>query len=1007
MIKNPYREILMITLLLCGVLTPLFAQQVKITGTVSDPDGITIPGVSVSIKGTNIGTVTDLDGNYGLVLDDASTAFSLAPTTVKFSSVGFVTQEQVVDVPTSSSVQLNVQLEVDLVHLEEVVVVGYGVVNKKYLTGSVSSIKSEDLGIVSSVNPLESLKGRVPGVQIANSSGAPGAAPVVRIRGVGTPGNSSPLYVVDGVLINDISFLNSADIQSMDILKDASSTAIYGSRGANGVIIVTTKLGELNQKPTINVSAEYSLQVQQTRIDLLNGREYATVVNAITPNTFNNIDAVPNTDWQDLLFEVAPIQNYQVSVIGASDKNQYYFGLGYFNQKGIIPESGYKRITLKVNEKYSPKDFLSFGTNFTITPYQQNNSRNEAPFSVYRASPVIEPFQNDGSFSEVIGVGNVLADLKYTTDNQTKGVRSVGNIFVETELLDGLKFKSSFGLDATLERNESFTPVFFVSAAQSNDETRLDKRTTTRSTWVWENTFNYDKKIGQSRIGALVGYTVQEATSNTIELTGRNLFRTGQDFRFIDPGNIDPDARNSIETVDSNLNFSMISFLARVNYAYRNRYLLTFTFRRDGSSKFLGDNRYGNFPAVAAGWNLIDEPFLASSDFLSNLKLRASWGVIGNEKVNYTAVYSTINNNINGVFGSTEQTAFGQTVGASGNPNLTWEEVEQLDIGVELGLMQDKLSLEVDYYDRKTKDILINLNVPDYFGNGSNTITFNAGGVQNKGIELNLNWRDKVGQIGYSIGFQGATVNNKMTQVSGTGGVDDQLLGFAQNRTVSRTVQGLPIGAFYGYVVEGVFQSQAEIDASPSFSGTMPGDLRFADTNQDGVLNGDDRTFIGSPIPDLTYGISINANWKGFDLNLLFQGQTGSEVYNIKETVRPALYNYESHVLDFWNGPGTSNSEPRPTVGGNNWEPSTRFIQSGDFFRLRSVSLSYSLSNVILEKLKMNAVQIYLRGANVFTISQLTGYSPELASENSLTSNIDTGTFPVPSIYTIGLNLTF
>lgn len=972
-----------------------YAQETTISGQVTDAEtGEALIGANVVVQGTTNGTVTDIDGNYQLTV-------SSPDNTLVFSYVGY----DPVEIQINNQTTINAQLGLNLEELEEVVVIGYGTVRKSDLTGSVSQIEGEELVKVPSVNPMQALQGKVAGMQVTSSSGAPGDAPVVRVRGVGTTGNPDPIYVVDGMIVNNIDFLNASDIESMEVLKDASATAIYGSRGANGVIMITTKLGEKGTEPTISVNAEYSLQVLQRRIDLLDGREFAEVVNEIAPGTYNNINRLPSTDWQDLLYEVAPIHNYQVSLSGATDLNQYYFGLGYFEQDGIIPESSYKRVTLKINDRFSPREYMSFGTNMTIAPYTRDNTVGNAPFMVYRAQPVVAPYDDQGNYNEVPGVGNVLGALEYETDNVTRGIRSVGNLFAEAYFLDGFTFKTSLGLDVRYWEEEQFTPVYQISSEQQNQVSRLRKRNATYYSWIWENTLNYDKEIGLHRINAVIGYTTQETGNEYLQLVGRDLFRTGENFRYIDPNNVVPgELDNEVEVGD---NFSMISYLGRINYSFDSRYLFTFTFRRDGSSKFLENNQYGNFPAVALGWNIINEAFFPQQGVISNLKLRASWGIIGNEKIDFDAAYSPVNNNVNAVFGlGSESLFFGQTYGRLGNPNLTWEEVKSLDIGLEFGFLNERLTGELDYYNRLTDDILIDLNIPRYLGTGD-PVTYNAGSVRNTGFEFNVNWRDELGDFRYSAGVVGSTINNEIEEVSGTGGADDELLGITNNITVSRTANGLPIGAFYGYNVIGIFQTEEQITNTPSLANTEPGDLIFEDTNEDGVLNGDDRTYLGSPIPDVQYGLLLNVGYKSFDLSLDFQGQAGNEIYDIKETIRPALYNFEQHVYDFWRGEGTSAEEPRPTAGGNNFQPSSRFIEDGSFFRLRNVTLAYSLDQSLLEGLDLSSVNVFVRGTNVFTLMDFTGYSPEITNSNPLLNGVALGTFPVSSVYSVGFNASF
>ena len=971
-----------------------YAQNRIVKGRVSDSaDGSALPGVNVVVKGTTKGITTDAEGTYSIDLAQDEQVLN-------FSFVGYKTAT----IEVGDRTVVDVALESDLITLEDVVVIGYGVVRKSDLTGSVSSMKGSDLNKIPAASPVFALQGKVPGVQITTASGAPGSGAIVRIRGVGTFNNANPIYVVDGVILDNIDFLNSADIQSIEVLKDASATAIYGSRGANGVVLVTTKKGTQGQEyPTISVNADYSVQSLNNRIDLLNGKEFATIVNEINPGSYNNVDAVPNTDWQDLIFSTAPIQNYQVSAAGASPKIQYYVGLGYFNQEGIIPKSNYERLTIKLNNTFHLTKSIRFGNNLAFTPYKQQNTNGNSVFVVYRAQPTITPYQGDGSYSTVPGVGNVLADLEYT-NSFGKGIRSVGNFYGEVDFMKGFTFKSSFGIDFNYSKGTSFTPVFFVSPQQQNSTSDLNKSYSDNSTWLWENTLSYYKESGVHRINAVVGYTMQETASEFISAAGQNILRDGEDFWYLNPGNLVPTSINNGVTDD--LNYSMISYLFRANYTYNNRYLLTVTYRRDGSSKFTPSNRYADFPSVALGWNVINEGFMQDASLISNLKLRGSWGIVGNEKIQYDKQFSSVLNGVGGVFGSGEIINTGSTYGPAGNPDLKWESTYQTDIGVELGLLEDKLTAEVDYYQKTTKDILIDLPVPGYLGNGDGaSITYNAAEVLNRGVELSLAWSDEFSEgFKYRIGVVATTIHNEALKVKGSGGDGD----YQPNANgTTRSEVGLPLGAFYGYAVDGVFQNQGELDAYPHLSIADVGDLRFVDTNGDGFLNGDDRKYTGSPIPELLYGFNLEVSYKGLSLAADFQGQQGNKIYNAKETVRPDLYNFEQHYFNRWTGEGTSDTEPRASAGGYNFLPSTRYIQNGSYFRLRSISLGYTLPKSLMEKISVRTAQVYVRGTNVFTSTKFTGYTPEVSSGSVLDNGIDTGGYPIPSVYSVGFNLTF
>lgn len=970
-----------------------FAQTRTVTGTVtSKSDSQPLPGVSIVVKGTSKGTVTDVDGKFSL---------DLAPTEndLVLSYIGHVTQE----IAVGQQTEIIVVMTEDATELDEVVVIGYGTIRKSDLTGSVSGIKAKDLTKVPAASPVQALQGKLPGVVVTSNSGAPGSGATVRVRGVGTFGNSNPIFVVDGVILENIDFLNSGDIESMEVLKDASATTIYGSRGANGVIMVTTKKGKLGQEvPSINATAEYSIQRLQKKIDLLSGREFAIISNEITPGSFNNIDAVPNTDWQDQIFEDAPMQNYQLSATGASSKSQYYVGFGYFKQDGIIAKSSYERVSLKFNNTYHFNKNVRLGANLSITPSKQQNTAGGAPFVVYRAQPTITPYRSDGSYSPVPGVGNPLADIEYT-NNFFNALRSVNNIYSEVDILKGLTFKSSLGVEVDYGRAKSFTPEFFVNTTQSNSVSRLSKGLGERVAWIWENTLSLVRDFDKHRINAVIGYTAQETTSEGLTIGGENILRDAPNFWYLNVDNINEGTIRNEVSIDDN--FGIVSYLGRVNYAFDSRYLLTATFRMDGSSKFAANNRFASFPAFAVGWNVINESFMEGVEILSNAKIRASWGIVGNEKIAYNRRFSRVENGLGSVFGVNETVYPGSSYGVSGNPDLKWESTYQTDIGFELGFFEDKLTLEADYYSKNTRDILIDLPIAGYLGNGDNArITYNAGDVLNAGFEYNLAWESQINDLRYRIGTIGTVMKNKVQKVFGTGGQGDYLTGLGG---ATRTVPGRPIGSFYGYVVDGVFQNQSELDSYPHLSQAGIGDLRFVDVTGDGILNSDDRTFIGQPLPTFVFGANLELGYKAFDLSVDFQGQSGNDIYNSKETVRPDFYNFEQHVFNRWRGEGTSNTEPRATAGGYNWQTSSRFIQDGSYFRLRSLTLGYNLPANIASKINMKTGRLYVRGTNVFTLTKFNGYSPETAAGNPIESGVDASTYPVTAIYSLGLNLTF
>ncbi len=1005
---------LKIIILLLLILTSgsyAFAQSIVITGKVRGSDtGESLPTASVAVKGTTHGAITDMNGEYRIEV-------KAGDAVLVFSFVGYETQEVVI----GNRTKIDVVLKTKASSLEEVVVIGYGTVRKSDLTGAVSSVKAKDLTKITSVNPEQSLQGKVAGVQVTSTSGAPGASPVVRIRGVGTFNNSSPIYVVDGVILDNISFLNSGDIASMEVLKDASATAIYGSRGANGVIIVTTKTGvKGSDKPVFNFSSEFGIQNLSKKINLLNGREFAIITNEIVSGTYNNVDAVPNTDWQSLVFKPAPMHNSQFSISGTTAKTEYYLSFGLFQQDGIIDKSSYRRYTIKANNTYHLTDHLKFGNNFTLAPYQQQNAPN-VTYSVYRAQPLLNPYYADGSYGVVYNVGNPLADLA-NSNNFASGVRGVGNIFGEYTFLDGFTLRSSYGMDASFGQSKSFTPAFTVfnpdgtASQQQNVLSDIYKGNSQNTSWLWENTLNYTKTFGKHSFNAVAGYTMQETKSESIGLSGENVIRNGSDFWYIGPSYI-YDPANNVNTiqsisngVDPNEYYSMLSYLFRVNYTLSDKYMFTATFRRDGSSKFAPANRFSNFPSVAAGWNIGRESFMEKLPIFSALKLRASWGIIGNEKISYFDRFARVQSDIVAVIGDPDAAIAAASYGKSGNPDLKWESTKQTDVGLEFGLFKNRLTGEFDFYNRVTDDILVELSTPGHMGNGlGQKIRYNAGSVLNRGFEMNINWRQEIGEFSYGVGILGSTVHNEVLSIGGASGVDSLLIGgyLGNGQAVTQSRVGLPIGAFYGYKTDGVFQTQAELDAYPHSSQAGVGDLRFVDTNGDGKLNALDRTYLGSSIPKFIYGFNFELSYKSFEFSADFQGQLGNKIFNGKEVVRPDPYNFEQHVFDRWTGPGTSNTEPRSSFGGYNYSISDKFLQDGSFMRLRNIMVTYTVPKALTKKLKLNELRVYLKGTNVYTLTKFTGYTPEIGSYDVLSNGIDYGTYPVTAVYSIGLNLSF
>lgn len=985
------------TLIFCMMLTFGYSQ-ITITGTVFDnATNETLPGVTVYANNSKNGISTDMDGQYSLVT-------TAADDSLTFSYIGYIHQKLAI----GGRSNIDIRLILDTKNLDEIVVTAYGTQRKSDLTGAITMVKAEEITKTPSSNAMQALQGKVAGLQVGASSGAPGSSPVVRLRGVGTLNDASVLYVVDGVFTDDINFLSPNDIESLTVLKDASATALYGSRGANGVIVVTTKRGSSSAdgKPRFQFDAEYGMQVLPNKIDLLSGQEFAEVYNVIYPGSFNNIARVPNTDWQDLIFrKSAPVQSYNFSLSGASERNDYYFGVGYFNQEGIIDKSAYERVSIKLNNRFYLTDNIRTGVNLTATPSRGQGSPNVFA-NAYWAWPSDMPYNPDGSYAEVRGGGNPLATIEYTNSEHNSLV-SLGNLFAEFDFLKGFSFRSSLGYEVGFSESTSFTPVYFVSPLQANEKSDLNKNRSQSLNWLWENTLTYKKEIKKHRFDALAGITSQQNHSEYLGASTKDLLEENSDLWYIPAGD------NNYLTVGNGAETTSIaSYLFRLNYSFDNRYLLTVNYRRDGSSKFGKNNRYANFGSAALGWNITNEAFMrGTTNWLDALKLRGSYGTVGNEKIPWNRQYTLVNNGENAVLGYNEALATGASYGVLGNPDMRWETTEQFNIGFDFGFLDNRLTGEVDYYVKTTKDILVPLLSPGHMGNGPYaTTTRNAAEVRNSGLEFQALWRDDLKNgIIYQIGANIATVKNevlKMGRLTGNNSfIADGPLG--NGDLVTYTEVGGPIGTYYGFKVDGVFQTQAELDSSPSQAGQQVGDLKFVDVNGDGVITDADKTIIGSYIPDFIYGFNLNVGYKGISIGLDFYGQFGNEIYNGKNAVRPNQNNYEAQVADYWRGPGTSDTEPRPTAGGLNYQPSEYFIQDGSYFRLRTLTLAYEFPKQWMSAIKVHRASVYVRGTNMFTLSKYTGYSPEINSGNVLSSGIDLGVFPVTSTYALGFNFTF
>lgn len=965
--------------LLLWCLAVAVSAQTAVTGRVTDPtDGSAIIGATVKEKGTANGTSTDIDGKFTLRVASLNAIIVISYT-------GYTAQE----ISLAGRSQVEISLKQDDGLLNEIVVVGYGTQRKSDLTGAVGTVKAKDIERIPSASVEQALQGKIAGVYVSPASGEPGAGVTIRIRGTGTLNNASPLYVVDGMLLEDASFVNPQDVASIEVLKDASATAIYGNRGANGVIIITTKRGTTDRKAVFSLNSYYGNQQIAKKLSLANAAEFAQMYNELQGNTNTFPDPSrlgTGTDWQDVVFRDAPIANLQLSANGAWRKLNYNLSGNYFEQKGILEETAFNRYTGRFNGEYPVLKTLKVGTNLAYFTGKVKSVGGNILGGMYRIQPVYAERDTAGNFTDPTffgqSIGNPAADLFYKKDQSTRVNRWVGTVYANWTFWKYFTLRTSYGFDRRDDQFRYFEPVFKVSSSQLNNLERTARDTTWRRSWLWENTLNYDRTLGVMRLNAMVGQTAQEFSYHKRNTVNEILQPNG-------------DVRSE---------WAMLSYLGRVNATLFDRYLITASLRADGSSRFSKDNRWGYFPSAAVGWNVTQEPFMRHQKVFDRLKFRASWGITGNDRIQTYPSLGIITDELYGAFGDTVQQ--GATLVNYANAGVRWETTRQTDVGLELAVLNGRLSFEADWYRRFTFDILGDLPIPDYVGSGSNPFV-NAAEVQNTGWDFTLQWRETRGKVAYNLSVIASPVKNEVLKLNdGKSEIFDGRT--AQGDFATRTVVGLPIGAFYGYQVLGVFQTADEVAASPKFGNEKPGDFRFADLNGDKKLDASDRTYLGSPIPTLTYGFSAGVEAFGFDVAADFFGVKGNRVVNAKAVARFDTPNWESLWYDGrWTGEGTSNSVPRVTNGGHNYRMSDFLVEDGAFFRLRSIALGYTLPKQWLSHLGMTRARFYASGTNLWTKQAYSGFTPEFPNERVFEAGIDYLNYPMAKTVLFGLDVTF
>ena len=987
-------------LLLCQTLS---AQERNISGTVTDNAGLPVIGAAViDVQDRTSGAITDVDGNFSLTVSPG--------TSIEVSFMGYKT----VTVPVGDLTTINVVMEDDSQFLEEVVVVGYGTVRKRDLTGAVSSVGSRDLKDSPVTNVGQALQGKVSGVYIVDAA-KPGDNVSIKIRGLGTINDSNPLVVIDGVPTDlGLSSLNTADIDRIDVLKDASATAIYGSRGANGVVMVTTKRGSTGEGK-VNVSANWAMQNVAYMPEMLNAAEYAAYSNdmlsagGLTPNPqwSNPASLGDGTDWLDEMFQTGFMQNYTVSYSGGNEKAHYYVSGGFMDQKGTVKTIGYRRFTFQNNNDAQVLKWLKFTNNITFS----TDTKTGGSYSVTDAMNALptQPLQNaDGSWSGPEGNAYWYGDVRnpigtlYTNDNKTTGYNFLANISAEVTFTKWLKFKSTFGYDAKLWFNDNMSYAYPYKPTPVEETTRYQDANKA-FTYLWDNYLTFDHTFkGKHYLNVMAGTSAQWNRNSAFNGTkGGFLFDDVHEF----------DNGTSTKALGgSSSDWAMFSFMARANYSYDDRYLLTVTFRRDGSSRFGPNHRWGNFPSASAAWRISQErwfPGNGGGDFVINdLKLRAGYGITGNDKIGSYAYIQTYNTGAY-IFGDEVVTTLMAETMA--NPSIHWEEVRQGNIGLDLSLWKSRLNISLDGYIKNTTDMLVKAAIPITSGYEDTSTTYtNAGKVSNRGFELTLN---SVNFEGIGGGFRWetsvtATFNrNRIVSLNS----DTPLY---QNETggayITMQKNGLPINVFYGYVTDGLFQTQAEVD-SHAFqeASTAPGDIRFKDLNNDGVINENDRTVIGDPNPDWLFSMVNTFSWKGFDLSVYLQGVAGNDIFNansISNEGMSSAHNQTASVKYRWVGYGTSTVMPRAVYGdpNHNSRISDRFVEDGSYLRLKNITLSYTFPARWIQKISIENARIYLSCENVATLTRYSGFDPEVGI-----NGIDGNRYPVSRTFSLGVNFNF
>ena len=1039
----------MLTMQAMGIGSALSAKIV--TGkVVSSTDNEPLIGATVQVEGTSTGTITDMEGDFNI---EANTGQTLV-----VSYIGYITQKVKVD----GASNYNITLDEDRASLDEVVVIGYGVQKKKLVTGATVQVKGEDIAKLNTTNPLQAMQGQTPGMTIISESGQPGEGLKVNIRGLGTTGNSGPLYIIDGVR-GDIATVNPADIESIDVLKDAASAAIYGSQSANGVVLVTTKNGK-EGRAVVSFDGYWGWQSAPRKVEMLNAKQYMTIMDEQNINSggaaydwyamnadgsmkyasiFDKDGNLYDTDWVDQMFkDNAQTYSANLSISGGGQKGNYVMSLGYMNQEGIVggkDVSNYSRYNFRVNSEYQVIDkFLKVGEQVSFIYYKKNgigvgNAYNNTLRAAFGTSPLSPVYSDNGRYGSpyndttdsdwLNSDGNPYGVMMTTNNNKTQNMTVSANVYAEMEFIKNLKFRSTLGVKYDSNNYRSFSPLYHFSIYSYQDtRTGVSQSASDGFGITWTNTLNYQFDIKEHHFDAMIGYETYRTEGQSIYGSNGSL-RDGFDtwsYAYLSNGT----AMNKEEGLSVSGSpwdeERMVSYFARLGWNWKETYLLNATVRRDGSSRFAKGHRFGTFPSVSAGWVLTNEKFMEPvTKVMDYFKLRVSWGQVGNQNIgNYMYLAPMAFNNYYYNFGTTlgsDADQWGAVPTRLGNEDITWETSEQFDAGFDARFLNQRLNVNFDFYIKTTKDWLVQPPVLATVGTGAPYI--NGGDVKNTGVELALSWNDRIGKdFRYNVNVNGAYNKNKVGNIPNEDGIIHGATGsvlYDNSGEFYRASNGEPIGYFWGYKTAGIFQNQQEINNwIAAGNGVLqddvkPGDVKYYDINHDGVIDEHDKVNLGNGMPDFTYGFSLGFDWKGFDFSLQANGQAGNKIVQSLRNHASVKANYTTAILGRWTGEGTSNTLPRVTNTNVNWQFSDLFIQDGDFLRISNITLGYDFSKLLHCKY-ISQCRLYAQVQNAFTFTKYDGMDPEIGYGNSgWVAGIDYGYYPRPRTFLFGVNLKF